>query len=348
MATNRVQKRSAADSSNPLLEPGILQSMLGFVGPGHHLFVALVSKLWNDTYAVVESQQLTEHEEVGEQILTCATTTLHSFVFTSTSRVRLAHESGLDCTTQAYQSTAGSYADIGTLATAHELGMQYTAIIMLAAGRCSKLLEVQYLHSQGCPWPCGLLEAAAVMGDFELVRWCYEHGCPWDASRAAIYAAHSSNVELMSWVLQQPGTQLCMNVMCVAVWQSSAAMCQYLHTQHCPWSVTSSWHAANKGDVDLVRWLIDNGCPFHARELCMAAAQAGRTEVLDCLQQQGILESAEHLTASLSTAACYSQLPAAQWCREHGADWPATLSQREWCGELLQWARAEGCTSPII
>jgi hypothetical protein len=341
MATSRVQKRSAADSSNPLLEPGILQSMLGFVGP--HLFV--LSKLWN-TYVVVESQQLIEHKEVpDERILTCAKTTLHSSVFTSTSRVRLAHESGLDYTTQTCQSAAGSYADVATLGTAHELGMQYTAITMLAAGRCSKLLEVQYLHSQGCPWPSGLLEEAAAMGDFELVRWCYEHGCPWDASRAAIYAAHSSNVELMEWVLQQPGTQLCMNAMCVAVWQSSAAMCQYLHTQQCPWSHTSTWHAAYKGDADLVRWLIDNGCPFHARELCMAAAQGGSVEVLYCLQQQDILTSAALLIASLSTAACYSQLAAAQWCREHGAEWPAALSQREWRGELLQWARAEGCTS---
>jgi hypothetical protein len=273
--------------------------------------------------------------------------TLHSSVFISPSRVKLAHDRGLICSSQTYQIAAGCFADIATLATAHQLGMQYTDTTMIAAAQFNKVNEVQFLHRQGCPWSSDVLEAAVSIGDFELVRWCYERGCPWDASRAAYNAAQSSNVELMAWVLQQPGTQLCTNVMCTAVWQSDTAMCHYLHTQQCPWSDASTWHAAYQGDASLVRWLIDNGCPFDAHAVCIVAAQAGSVEVLDCSQQQGILVSADDLIASLSTAARHDQLAAAQWCRAHGAEWPAIIRQCEWHGELLQWARAEGYTSPL-
>jgi hypothetical protein len=83
--------------------------------------------------------------------------TLYSSVFASPSRVKLAHESGLRCTSLAYGHAAGSYADIATLATAHELGMPYTADTMIGAGKCNKLAEIQYMHSEGCPWPRRLL-----------------------------------------------------------------------------------------------------------------------------------------------------------------------------------------------
>jgi hypothetical protein len=45
-------------------------------------------------------------------------------VFTSPARVR--QTSGLDCTSETYQHAAGKHADIATLATAHEMGMEYT------------------------------------------------------------------------------------------------------------------------------------------------------------------------------------------------------------------------------
>jgi hypothetical protein len=40
------QELSAADSSDPLLNAGVLQNVLSYVGPGHCLSVAPVSKWW--------------------------------------------------------------------------------------------------------------------------------------------------------------------------------------------------------------------------------------------------------------------------------------------------------------
>jgi hypothetical protein len=174
---HQAQKRSAADSRNPLIEAGVLQHVLSYVGPGHCIYVAPVSSMWRDLYAKVKSQQLTVYDEDSLEsiIINCVPQmTLYSSVFTSPSRVQLAHESGLDCTSEAYQRAAGKHADIATVATAHELGMLYTDATMYGAAQCNKLAEVQFLHKQGCPWHSDMLKLAASSG-FRYVEARQQH-----------------------------------------------------------------------------------------------------------------------------------------------------------------------------
>jgi hypothetical protein len=82
----------------------------------------------------------------------------------SPSRVRVTAQSGLDCTSKVFGIAAGGYADIVTLAAAHELGMQCTRTIMASAARRNRLAEMQYLHSQSCPWSGWMLELAVGSG----------------------------------------------------------------------------------------------------------------------------------------------------------------------------------------
>jgi Ankyrin repeats (3 copies) len=217
---------------------------------------------------------------------------------------------------------------------------------MSGAVRCNKLAEVQHLHEQGCPWSMNLLEQAAREGHFELVRWCYEHGCSWhEISKAPAYAAESGNVELMAWVLQLPGTALHSTVMNAAAAKGHKAMCQFLHDQQCSWDTYATAHAALEGHVNLLRWLIDSGCPWAESQLCMAAALSGNMELMTHLQQEGLLLSLSRLTFMLSYAGGHNKLAAAQWLREQGAQWPTAFTL-PWNGKVLEWARAEGCTTP--
>jgi hypothetical protein len=300
-----MQGLDLTDRNDPLLDPGVLQNVLGYVGPGHCLFVAPVNKLWNGIYAALQSLQLAVSSAIShKKIITCVPQmTLYSAVFASPSRVQLAHTSGLSCNSAAYQYAAGKDADIATLATAHKLGMEYSEITMACAAQCNKLAEVQYLHAQGCPWSLRLLEDAARGGHFELVRWCHKQGCPWKAKVMPHHAAESGNVELMAWVLQQPGiklskavksraaskgsTALSKAVMSRAASKGRTAMCQYLRTQQCPWSASSTYYAADNGHVDVLRWLMDNGCPWDANNLRLAAVTSGSVDVLEFLQLQG-------------------------------------------------------------
>jgi hypothetical protein len=318
MATTQEQKHNSAGGDNPLFLSGVLQIVLSCVGLGHCLFVGPVSKWWKEMYFEVKSQQLTvDAGGSRERDLICVPQmTLYSSVFASPSRVKL------DCTSESYQRAVGKYADIATVVAAHELGMQYTQATMAAVAQRNKLAEVQYLHSEGCPWAPLLLRQALSSRYFELARWCYEHGCSWGSARAAYFPAESGNVELMAWVLQQPGTELDADVMMAASSKGDLLMCQYLHTRRCPWDTSSMNEAAHDGHVDLLHWLVDSGCPWDAQDLCWHAAHGSSVEVLKYLQQQGLLTSMVVLRDLLMAAAIYSKDDAAQWLREQGAEFP--------------------------
>jgi hypothetical protein len=344
MVATRAQKRIAADSRNPLLNLGILKNVLSYVGPRHYLFVALVSKGWKGTYSTLKNQQVAF--ESSSEVCTCVPqTTLHRAVFASPSRVKLAQQSRLDCTSWIYRRAAGTHADIATLATAREMGMQFTATTMAGAAYCNKLAVSD---SQGCPWSALLLELAARRGYFELVRWCFEHGCCFeDASEAMLSAVDSGSVELMAWMLQQPGMQLCEKVMSICVFRGHMALCQYLHAQQCPWNTVATSQAALDGHIDILRWLLDNGCPCDEHKTGLSAGEGGSIEVLTYMQQQGMLTSPALLTEMLDIAAVFDKLAAAQWLREQGAQWPDAF-RHYLSAEALVWARAEGCTAIII
>jgi hypothetical protein len=274
-------------------------------------------------------------------------------VLASPSRVQLAHDSGLDCSSAAFQRAAGKHDDTATLAAAHELGMKFTSQIMAAAARCNKLAEVQYLHSRGCPWSSRLLEGAASSNFFELLRWCYEQGCPWDANTsrwAPAYAADSGNVEMMTWLLQQPGMHLSESVSSNAAAKGHMVMCKYLYALHCPWETSNTCRAALGDHADVLRWLLDNGCPCKVESMCLAAARGGSLRVMAFLQQQGLL-SVPLLTLMLASAGgsrC-KHIAAAKWLRAEGAEWPTTRFHcGPWVSEVRDWAIAEGFTPPSI
>jgi hypothetical protein len=318
---------STAESRNLQLPPAALQNVISFVGLGHHLFVAPVSKQWQKIYAALESQQLTVFDEDLNRIISIICNshmTFYSSVFASTSRLKLALECGLDWPSAKLQRAAGKHADVATLTTAADMGLRYTAVAMATAARCNKLAEVHFLYRQGCLWSSGMLEEAASSGHFELLRWCCEHGCRWVAvDKAPNYAAESGDVQLMAYVLQLQGTRLSAPTMCTAAEHGHIAMCLYLHTQHCPWSKAVTRLAATGGYTDLLRWLIHNGCPWDAYELCRASAVGGSVDVPRYLQQQGLLMT-DVLADMLDVAARNNNTAAVNWLREHSATLPAT------------------------
>eukprot|EP00953_Heterococcus_sp_UTEX-ZZ885_P015096 8501-Heterococcus_DN1.PRE.1 len=230
MVATRAVKRTAVDN-NPLQSVDILRRVLSYVGPGHGLFLSSVSTLWRDLYCRVASR----------------TMTLYGSAF-SPSRVKLAHESGLDISTENFRHAAGKHADIATLKAAHELGMHFTGLSILGgAAEGNKLAVVQFLHAQGCPWHWSVASAAAKRNDLEMLRWVREHGCNWDARDILTEAAGSGNIEMMTWVKQQPGVVYGRSVMTAAARKGRTAVCEYLKAQQCPWDTYACDAAAYEG-----------------------------------------------------------------------------------------------------
>jgi hypothetical protein len=243
--------------------------------------------------------------------------TLFSSIFSSPSRVTLAIESGVDCSKESYQFAAGRRASVETLAVAHELGMPFTVETMQGAARYdNKLPVMQFLHTQGCPWYEPTCTAATKRADFAMLRWLHENGCPW-YSQILQEAASSGNVEMTAWVMQELrktrehldyGEQ----AMASAAYKGHTAVCEYLRSQQCHWNNNATYLAASGDYMDTLRWLRQQGCPWYEEGMCSIAAERDSTALLEYLQQEDVVFSAEQLTSMLNTAGAHSKLAPAQ------------------------------------
>jgi hypothetical protein len=113
-------------------------------------------------------------------------------------------------------------------------------------------------------------------------------------------------------------------------------------------AVQSSGISCSCGHAATLQWLFEHGCPWHPL-IMRTAVGSGSVAVMEYLQQQGVVSTAAQLTAMLLYAGENNHLQAAQWLRQQGAAWPARLGygNKKWHGNVLAWAQAEGCTSPV-
>jgi hypothetical protein len=360
MALTQAQKRSAADSSDPLCHTGILEHVLSYVGPGHWWLISTVCRLWKDIYRDLEDVQMSNvavnRYNVHKTVFACVPQMmLFSAVFATPATVTFAHEIGFSHqNTVQYQFAAGRCADTLTLAAAVDVGMQKAVETTVGAAYGNTLAVMQFLHAEGWPWHQQVAKTVAARGDLEMLRWIREHGCPWVAYETYDAAAGSGNIPMVKWIKEQvPDVYISEDALSAAASNGHTDMCAYLHSENCPHDEWACDGAAYGGHIDTLRWLREHDYPMpEQRVIADAAAKSGSVEVMQHLQAEGLMSTAAQLTQMLAAAGAHNKLAAAQWLREQGAEWPTVLRYTThykdalWRGETLAWARAEGCTAP--
>jgi hypothetical protein len=214
-----------------------------------------------------------------------------------------------------YAAQSGS---VPLLSWLQQQGVACTAQACYHAALESHFSALQYLHAQGAPWNADVAIAAASRGDCEVLSWLCARGAPWNAHAVCSAAASSGSVETVAWILQQQqqvaavAAVVAVDVatMCTAAAHGHTAVCALLLRQRCPWDSCVASAAARNGHASTLRWLYEHGCPCAATELCEAAAKGGSVEVLELIQQLGMLSDATDMSALLNIAGiqCYSLL----------------------------------------
>jgi hypothetical protein len=311
----RTEKRKAADASNPLLKPVILNHMLAYVGPGQWHFLATVCSAWRDAYALVAIREVERipyvEDDNGDEIECTPQMTLYSSMFASSSRLVLAKALGVKFKRLEFAFAAGKHADVATLEAAYDLGMKRTEATMSGATTCNDLTVLQYLHAEGCALSADVCDAAAVSGDLEMLRWAREQGAQWEDDSILAVAAGSGNVELAAWVQQQPGVVVDSSAMTAAAKSGDIAMCEHLHLQQCSSCPDAACAAAEGWHWDTLRWLQEHGCPWH-QSVCNSIAESGELEVLQWVREQQGAEAWDTQTI-LQHAASSGSVELAAW-----------------------------------
>jgi hypothetical protein len=221
----------------------------------------------------------------------------------------------------------------------------------IAAGTPDNLQVLQYLYEQGCPWHDSWCGAAGRAVDLEQLKWLHAHGALLDDC-AVLIAASGGAVHVFQW-LQQQGVDFLEITMSYSAMYGHLQLCQWLCAQQCPWDDSVTHAAAMGRNCELLRWLIESGCPYDAHEVCTSFVywlDNNDFSTLQYLYDCDIMTAPAVLTDTLNAAGSLNNLAVARWLRQHGAEWPAVLWSAivptPWRGDVLAWARAEGCTSP--
>jgi hypothetical protein len=195
----------------------------------------------------------------------------------------------------------------------------FTKSVCVAAVEGRHLSLLRWLREQGCPWDDQCVTSAASGGNLELLRWVLKSGCPYDLENRQVTsaAAGSGNFALLQFVVERgfvlgPGT--------------AAA-------------------AISRGDLPMLRWLREKGCPWKESDVCRMAACCGKLDVLElCHAQGGKLDVEVFLSAARR-----GSVPMLQWLRERGCPWHrSTCQEAATYGRLsaLRWLKENGCPWP--
>jgi hypothetical protein len=422
----------------------IVQNILGFVGPGQHLYIATINRLFKQYYEQVDSNEVEGFDKKGtcKRIVVGAHVTRLSEVCRSWARIAEAADIGvpvlakrsflqkvaadlvgheviakpgfqLDINTHHCQVFMGQCADHELLSLAFDkLGMSNNGSVTfgaVCAGRAATLqwlikerhsplyvtissyaaarghLDVliylhkikfqfdpetsmraalnghlhilQFLHGNGYQWHADTCRVAIHGGHLSVLQWLYEHGCPRDASAMKKATAAVGNINIMDWLLQRDGAELPELVMCTAAFHGQLTMCEYLLDKRCPLASRVCTHAAQGGQLNVLIWLRQHGCPWNDLAVVWLSAHSGSIDTMAyILQHTTFLHDVtlRMMSDMLRTAGALGHLAVAQWLRdERGAPWPTYLScmiageSKQWSGEVLAWARANGCTSKL-
>jgi hypothetical protein len=204
------KNRIVLSNSNPLLNSSILEIIFGYVGPGHWLFLATLSKSCKESYLSIQQRRIHFWDEDRHIYVTvCGTShiTLTSAAFSSSSCFRLAVEHGMQLpsnNSRRQQRIAGEHSSLETLKVALQLGLNMTDAVVQGAAESGSLAKLNWLHTEhGCQFNADTVFAAAKTGQLDICKFLVaDHGCPL-LQRACYIAISRDYTELLNWLREQ-------------------------------------------------------------------------------------------------------------------------------------------------
>jgi hypothetical protein len=208
-------------------------------------------------------------------------------------------------------------------------------------------LEVlQWARANGCPWGAGqlVIREAAANGRLDILQWARAQGCAWHKD-ACESAADGGHLEVLKWAIANgcpQDTDLCYAAsrgghLDVVVWARE-------NGYGFPWDKWTVVHAVFSGNVELVEWVVANGCPrvdLVRTSFACGAARRGHLSVLRWLVHRGARINEDTFAA----AAEGGSLDACRLLLDAGCPWDWRLGDRAaehgWV-EVLRWALANG------
>jgi hypothetical protein len=359
---------ASCEADNPLEHSGILRNVLSHVGFGCWLFVEPVCKRWHAEYRALADEELVKHDRdldcnhrfCQKHAADCATLTYWRAAFASAEALQMATACGLHLNNDVNDAGAADDAEPYRWHFSDEWRLD---LLHKQLGKFCNRDLLLYAHQQhNVPWSDWISAGAAESGDLAKLQWLRkEQQCPWSLGshnwmtadrNIAVCAQASDNALTMLRWLKGEGVALPSSTLAIhAAAAGRLSTLQFLAADGYTFeSELPCDNAALNGHLEVLQWLYKQGAPL-GDEIGDHAAESASVPVLIWLAEVlPVFWSVQQLTFMLQVAGCYGSLEACIWLRQQGAEWPDVLDADRgphavWKQCVLDWARAEGCTT---
>lgn len=127
-----------------------------------------------------------------------------------------------------------------------------------------------------------------------LIEYAIGCGCPIDRTRFATFAARFGNIDVIRYLVEEKD-------LCEWDWRTTQKACEF-------------------GHVELLKWLLEKGCPINDFA-SIAAAQNGRVNVLEFLEERDIVKPGRWSPRALARACRNLHLNAIDFLLQRGCQW---------------------------
>lgn len=153
----------------------------------------------------------------------------------------------------------------------------------LCVADCFSCETLQWLHENGESWNHYTLEVAAEYSSIEIIKWLRDNGCPW--IQGVVGIAAQDNHKVVKWLVDN-GAPKDDTTMYFLAQNGDIDMVKYLRSKCWKWNSEDMVAAAVSGNLELVIWMAENGCP--SRYLALReATRWGHVKVVKWLVNNG-------------------------------------------------------------
>ncbi|GFR40800.1 hypothetical protein Agub_g1417 [Astrephomene gubernaculifera] len=197
-------------------------------------------------------------------------------------------------------------------------------LYMVAAAARSSTPDWQdklvWLETQGFPGDQACLGAASCPDALDRLRWLRGRGYPLNEDVALVEAAERGNLEVLQYLLLSEGVEPSLECGRMAARCGSLGALTLLHAHGCPMDMETVRAAARKGHLQVVVWLVEAlgaALQLGAEEFSSAAC-SGNLELLRWLHERGCPWDADAI-AGAAGSGCEEAL---EWLVEQGCPLP--------------------------
>ena len=216
-------------------------------------------------------------------------------------------------------------------------------MLWLQSDPAAYLTSLEWIRQGLCTYE-SLCDYSSKINNFEVLKWARSGNLSW-SGKTCVHAIQNKNTDILLWALDNGCPLEGYNYPTVgqaAIQSEDIDMINLVHKYNCPWYQCCSWELTRIGNLEILKWFLENNCYQWDDTLCEGFVREGHLHILKWARKNNYTLSPD----ICEKAAEAGRLNVIIWARKHHFLWGeyfCSNAAREGHVDVLKWASQNGC-----